>query len=144
MDVLSYSGLLHLSSIVLALCFHLASGRNAVCTVDDGTTTDTSTSHSVQYDVTCNCDVGYQLIRPQPLTNGTLRLMNPLCQGPQECYIEEIDNGRSVVTGFLPDQENVTYTCNPGYQLIGEASPHCDNGTLVKPTCQAIYCPVEP
>ncbi|XP_019647923.1 PREDICTED: LOW QUALITY PROTEIN: sushi, von Willebrand factor type A, EGF and pentraxin domain-containing protein 1-like [Branchiostoma belcheri] len=95
--------------------------------------------------VTFVCDYGYELIGDQRRTcqsdqqwSGT----QPYCQRKECPPLQVPNNGGMSGTYFVGDQ--MTFTCNPGYDLNGDAMLTCwghKQWSGTPPTCDRVSCP---
>ncbi|XP_035699728.1 MAM and LDL-receptor class A domain-containing protein 1-like [Branchiostoma floridae] len=101
--------------------------------------------NSYQDVVQFTCNHGYQLIGDSSRTcqaDGTWTGADPTCIGVQCPAFTAPENG--AVNGGNSYQDVVQFTCNHGYQLIGDSSRTCQaDGTWTgaDPTCIGVQCP---
>ncbi|XP_078660161.1 uncharacterized protein LOC144904888 [Branchiostoma floridae x Branchiostoma belcheri] len=105
-----------------------------------------TTATSYQTVVTFTCNSGYQLNGATDATcqaDGTWSNPVPTCE-PVQCPARTAPtNGAVSPTGAVSYPNGVTFTCNSGYVLNGQATPTCQaDGTWSHPvpTCQAVQC----
>ncbi|XP_048255629.1 sushi, von Willebrand factor type A, EGF and pentraxin domain-containing protein 1-like [Haliotis rufescens] len=96
---------------------------------------------------TFQCDEGYIINGATEMTcqeDGTWSNTLPVCD-PQECPPPvDIDYGYFRLVGRSTYGQTVTYFCNDGFDLLGEAALTCtSNGrwSAEAPTCQTVECP---
>ena len=98
------------------------------------------------------CDNGYELQGPQEIkcqASGTFEVGLPTCQRIPCPAPNDIENGNLVVQSvndeIRNDQYNViTYTCQPGYNLLGSSQIECLLGGTwsgQSPSCSPVVCP---
>ncbi|XP_078703844.1 sushi, von Willebrand factor type A, EGF and pentraxin domain-containing protein 1-like [Branchiostoma floridae x Branchiostoma belcheri] len=97
--------------------------------------------------VTFTCDTGYMLNGASAIVcqaDGTWSNYVPTC-APVQCPARTApSNGLATPTGSVFYPNGVTFTCNTGYQLIGDAAATCQaDGTWSDPvpTCTPVQCP---
>ncbi|KAI8510717.1 hypothetical protein Bbelb_116330 [Branchiostoma belcheri] len=107
-------------------------------------------ARSYQDTVTFECDQGYTLNGATSATcqaDETWSNPVPTCT-PVQCPARAAPaNGAVTPTGAVSYPNGVTFTCNSGYTLNGQATPTCQpDGTWSHPapTCQAKACPQLP
>ncbi|KAM3841743.1 complement receptor type 1-like [Vipera latastei] len=92
--------------------------------------------------------VGSRVIHCQ--MDGTWDPPIPACESGRQCPPPpDIQNGirSNQETGVFPSGMLVKYTCNPGYDLIGEATLHCTNAgrwSSPAPNCEVVQCQTPP
>ncbi|XP_078687075.1 uncharacterized protein LOC144919463 isoform X5 [Branchiostoma floridae x Branchiostoma belcheri] len=98
--------------------------------------------------VTFTCNSGYNLVGATSITcqqNGAWTASPPTCN-PVQCPARAAPaNGAVSPTGAVSYPNSVTFTCNSGYTLNGQATPTCQaDGTWSHPvpTCTPVECPV--
>ncbi|KAI8498131.1 hypothetical protein Bbelb_240750 [Branchiostoma belcheri] len=97
--------------------------------------------------VTFTCNTGYVLNGAAATTcqaDGTWSNPVPTCTPVQCPVLTAPANGAVSPTGAVFYPSSVSFTCNPGYQLIGFAAATCQpDGTWsnLAPTCTPIQCP---
>ncbi|XP_019626709.1 PREDICTED: sushi, von Willebrand factor type A, EGF and pentraxin domain-containing protein 1-like [Branchiostoma belcheri] len=103
--------------------------------------------HFYQNQVTFTCNQGYGLSGASRLTcqaDGMWSNSVPSCILGQCPTLAAPANGGLSPTGTTAYQTVVTFTCNLGYQLVGDSSTTCQAGltwSSAIPTCQPVPCP---
>ncbi|XP_019626708.1 PREDICTED: CUB and sushi domain-containing protein 3-like [Branchiostoma belcheri] len=111
----------------------------------NGALSTTATSYLTV--VTFTCNPGYVLTGAVNATcQADITWSNPVptCP-PVQCAARAAPaNGAVTPTGAVSYPNGVTFTCNSGYTLSGQATPTCQSDTTWShpvPTCQAVQCP---
>ncbi|XP_035755821.1 complement receptor type 2 [Egretta garzetta] len=98
------------------------------------------------------CDPGYVLVGEAQLnctSSGAWSLPAPRCEASQCSRPPAIANGKhsGPATAVFPSGASVSYACDPGYVLVGEAQLNCTSSgawSLPAPRCEGRLCPTPP
>uniref|UniRef100_A0A8C6X9K8 Sushi domain-containing protein n=1 Tax=Naja naja TaxID=35670 RepID=A0A8C6X9K8_NAJNA len=98
------------------------------------------------------CNSGYTLIGDATIhctDSGTWTFPAPHCEKSQCPFPPSITNGKhdGLALQKFTSETSVTYSCDPGYLLIGKASIFCGpsgNWSLPVPSCAVMHCPAPP
>jgi CUB/sushi domain-containing protein len=94
---------------------------------------------------TYTCDSGYELVGKSTRecsTGGRWSGTRPICKSVNCGQLSFPGFGQVALTGTTPGS-TATYSCNSGYQLVGDAVRTCQNNgqwTGREPTCDALDC----
>ncbi|XP_063155898.1 complement receptor type 1-like [Candoia aspera] len=98
------------------------------------------------------CDRGYTLIGDATMhctDSGTWTSPAPHCEKSRCPFPPSIANGNhdGLALQMFASETSVTYSCDPGYLLIGKASVTCTPSGIWSrpvPSCEAMHCPPPP
>ncbi|XP_070604625.1 complement receptor type 1-like [Erythrolamprus reginae] len=98
------------------------------------------------------CNFGYTLVGDATIhctDSGMWTLPAPHCEKSQCPFPPSIANGKhdGLALKMFTSEMSVTYSCDPGYLLIGKASIFCGpsgNWSLPVPSCEVMLCPAPP
>ncbi|KAI8518361.1 hypothetical protein Bbelb_043780 [Branchiostoma belcheri] len=97
--------------------------------------------------VTYSCDTGYELVGASSVTcqaDTTWSAPVPTCERVECPYRMAPANGAQSSDGPYYYGDVVTYSCDPGYELVGPTSATCqsdESWSADVPTCQRVECP---
>ncbi|XP_078686191.1 IgGFc-binding protein-like isoform X4 [Branchiostoma floridae x Branchiostoma belcheri] len=97
--------------------------------------------------VTYSCDTGYELVGASSVTcqaDTTWSAPVPTCERVECPYRMAPENGAQSPQGPYYFGDEVTYSCDPGYELVGASSVTCQADTTwsaTVPTCERVECP---
>ncbi|XP_055345512.1 locomotion-related protein Hikaru genki-like [Paramacrobiotus metropolitanus] len=97
--------------------------------------------------VTFGCIAGYRLVGPAAVyckLNGEWAQSLPTCVAVQCAPLNSSDPNLFLDSNGTFYQASVTFTCAPGYRIVGNHSAHCThtgNWSAPVPVCESVYCP---